>query len=157
MSDCGAVVASAAGGVVVSAQGGSWLAGPYKGRVYGLADQPGAPGTWNRSVWWALNRAARVGRATGRNRWRIRPPFRYEGLLVTAGEPRLPYGRSTSGRGYLTHLPHTILFAWRDGVVAGRMVAWHCGARTACFRLVDEPSSPLCQMCVFQARGRVAQ
>jgi hypothetical protein len=122
--------------------------------AYGEAPNAQAPGSWDRPVWWALNRAARVGRATGRNRWRLQPPFRFEGLLVTAGVPRLPYGRSTSTHGHLTHMPHTILFAWRAGVLAGRMVAWHCGARTAYFRLLDEPDSATCQMCVFQARGR---
>ena len=137
----------------------SWLAGPYTGRKLAVSGEgrAQAPGTWDRPVWWALNRAARVGRGAGRNRWRCSPPFRYEGLLVTSGRPRLPYGRSTSRKGHLTHMPHTILFAWRGGELAGRMVAWHCGARTAYFRLVDEPDSPLCQMCVFQARGRVAE
>jgi hypothetical protein len=120
-------------------------------RPYG---EPGAPGTWDREVWWALNRAARVGQPAGRHRWRLAPPFRVHGLVVTAGRPRLPYGRSTAGQSYLTHATHTVLFAWRSGQLAGRMMAWHCGARTAHFEMVDEPSSPLCQMCLFQARGR---
>ena len=60
--------------------------------------------------------------------------------MVTAGRPRLPYGQfETQGRGYLTHVPHTILFAWLRGQLAGRMVAWRCGTRTAYFRLIDEP------------------
>lgn len=122
---------------------------------YGTSLSPGTPGTWNREVWWALNRSARIGQATGKNRWRAAPPFRTSyGLFVTAGEPRKPYGRSTHGRAYLTHLPHTVLFAWRCGILAGQMMAWHCGARTAYFRLVDEPDSPLCPMCVFQAGRR---
>lgn len=75
-------------------------------------------------------------------------------LRVTAGRPRMPYGRSTHGRGHLSHLPHTILFAWHRGALAGRMMAWHCGARTAYFRLMDEPDSPICPMCVFRAGGR---
>lgn len=119
-------------------------------------DTSDLPGSWPRPVWWALNRAARVGQGTGRHRWRLEPPFRYAGLLVTAGTPRLPYGRSTTNRGHLSHMPHTILFAWRAGHLAGRMVAWHCGARSAYFRLLDEPDSPMCQMCVFHARGRRA-
>ena len=143
----------------------SWLsgaavpaAGPPGGfTVYGESASPCAPGTWDRAIWWALNRSARVGTGTGRNRWRHVPPFRYKDLLVTAGTPRLPYGRSSTSRGHLTHMPHTVLFAWRRGVLVGRMVAWHCGARTAYFRFVDEPESPLCQMCVFQVRGRVAE
>jgi hypothetical protein len=129
----------------------------FGGVVYGEAPTPGAPRTWNRSVWWALNRAARVGEGTGRHRWRQVPPFHYEDLLVTAGRPALPYGLSTSNRGRLTHLPHTVLFAWRRGQLVGRMIAWRCGARTAYFRLSRVPGPALCQMCVFQARGRVAE
>ena len=64
----------------------------------------------------------------------------------------MPYGRSTLGQGHLTHMPHTLLFAWRDGVLAGWMVAWWCGARTAYFRTLSEPDSPLCPMCEFRAR-----
>lgn len=105
----------------------------------------------------ALNHAARVGRGTGRHRWKIAPPFRYGNLLVTAGSPQLPYGRSTSGQGYLTHMPHTMLFAWRRGILVGQAIAWHCGNRTTGFRLIGEPSSHLCQMCVFCARGRYAE
>ena len=122
--------------------------------AYGDSTSPGTPGTWDREVWWALNRAARVGTGVGRHRWRLVPPFTYGALRVIAGVPRLPYGRSTHGRGHLSHLPHTVLFAWRSGSLAGRMIAWHCGARTAYFRLMDEPDSPLCPMCVFQAGKR---
>ncbi len=64
----------------------------------------------------------------------------------------MPYGRSTSGRGHLTHMPHTVLFAWEGEVLRGRMVAWWCGARTAYVRLMDEPDSPLCPMCELKAR-----
>lgn len=126
----------------------------WENRPYGERGTPGAPGTWDREVWWALNRAARVGEPNGRNRWRLKPPFRMHGLTVLAGTPRLPYGRSTSGKGHLTHAAHTVLFAWRAGRLEGRMVAWHCGARTAHFRLLDEPDSTLCQMCLFQAGRR---
>lgn len=126
--------------------------------IYGDAPQPGAPGTWNRDVWFALNRTARIGQATGRNRYRTKPPFHYDHgqwggrrLLVTAGTPQLPFGRSTAGKAYLTHFPHTILFAWHRGLLVGRMIAWHCGSRTAYFRLLDEPTSPLCVPCQFRA------
>lgn len=124
--------------------------------IYGDALVPGSPGTWQRDVWFALNRSARVGRPQGRHRFRSAPPFHYNHggwdglereLLVTAGRPRLP---STQGRGYLTHVPHTVLFAWHHGQLAGRMIAWQCGARTAYFHLIDEPSSPLCRMCLFR-------
>jgi len=126
------------------------------GGVYGEAPNPGAPKTWNRSVWWALNRAARVGEGAGRHRWRSEPPFHYGELLVTSGKTRIPYGLPTSPRGRLTHLPHTILFAWDRGRLVGRMMVWQCRARTAYFRLSREPGDQLCQMCVFQSRGRVA-
>lgn len=108
-------------------------------------------------MWWALNRAARVGEGTGRHRWRQVPPFTYGSLRVTASQPVPAYGISTHGRGRLTHLPHTLLFAWRGEALAGRMVAWHCGARTAYFQLGHEATTGLCQMCVFQQRGRRAQ
>jgi hypothetical protein len=122
---------------------------------YGAAPNPGSPGTWQRDVWWALNRAARIGAAP--NSRKSAPPFHFLGynnerrLLVTAGAPTLPYGRSTSGKGYLTHLTHTVLFAWDRGEPAGWMMAWQCGARTAYFRMIDEPDSPICAMCVFRA------
>jgi hypothetical protein len=132
---------------------------PFTGPVvYGEALTPGAPKTWNREVWWALNRAARVGSPAGRHRWRLAPPFHYGSLYVTSGKTSWPYGMSTARRREtLTHLPHTILFAWRRGRLAGRMIAWHCGARTAYFRLAREPGSRVCQMCLFQSRGRVAE
>lgn len=120
---------------------------------YGAAANPGSPGTWQRDVWWALNRAARIDARP--NSRKLSPPFRFKGqgrtLRVTSGTPALPYGRSTSGKGYLTHLAHTVLFAWDRGQPAGWMIAWHCGARTAYFRLIDEPDSPVCAMCVFRA------
>jgi hypothetical protein len=114
----------------------------------------GAPGSWRREVWWALNRAARVGAPAGRHRWRLKPPFRYGEMVVTSGRPRLPYGRSTGKNAFLTHMPHTLLFAWSKGRLEGRMVAWWCGARTAYFELADEPSSPLCPRCEMEARVR---
>jgi hypothetical protein len=125
--------------------------------IYGDASVLGAPGTWERDVWWALNHGARVGKGTGRHRWRHKPPFHSSycstgrRLLVTAGEPRLPYGRSTAGKAYLTHFPHTVLFAWHDGVIVGRMISWWCGSRTAYFVMQDEPTSPLCVPCQFRA------
>lgn len=124
---------------------------------YGSALNPGTPGTWQRDVWFVLNRTARVGQAVGRHRFRCSPPFTYgpnrysRRLRVTAGQPHMPYGRSTSGKGYLTHMPHTVLFAWHRGELVGSMVAWQCGARTAYFRFLDEPDSPLCVMCQVRA------
>jgi len=122
--------------------------------VYGTAGNPGAPGTWQRDVWWALIRTARVGAPTGRSRWKPAPPFvtSWAGrtLRVTDGEPRLPFGRGTKDTAWLTHIPRTVLFAWHRGVLAGRAVAWWCGARTAYFRLIEEPESALCPNCVVR-------
>lgn len=112
--------------------------------VYGEAQTPGAPGTWNREVWVALHNAGRpygLGRAF---------PIRYGRVTVTSGRPNLPYGRSTHGRAYLSHIPRRIVFAWVRGNLRGRMVAWQCGARTAYFRFTDEPSSPLCPVCLMK-------
>jgi hypothetical protein len=117
--------------------------------IYGQHPSPGTPGTWDREIWWVLNRSARVGNPVGRNRWRLAPPFTMHGLRVTAGQPRKPYGRSTGKNSYLSHLPTTVLFAWRDGQLVGHMVAWRCGARTAYFRLIDEPDSPICPVCLI--------
>jgi hypothetical protein len=134
---------------------------PEPGRIaggavtaYGTSSKPGTPGTWDREVWWALNRCARVGAGTGRHRWRQVPPFDYGTLRVTASQPVPAFGVSTHGRGRLTHLPHTLLFAWRGEELAGRMVAWRCGARTAYFRLSAEPGGPVCDLCELFARRR---
>jgi len=116
--------------------------------IYGTG-HAGAPGTWPREVWWALNRTAQIGTPAGRNRWRTKPPFRTGDLLVTAGTPRLGYGRSTHTSGHLSHVPRTVLFAWRGEHLAGRMVAWWCGSRTAYFRFLDEPDSAICPVCVM--------
>jgi hypothetical protein len=121
--------------------------------VYGTDQRPGSPGSWQRDIYVALH-AAHAGPANGRQQRRNRPPFRYGRLLVTAGRPRLPYGRSTHGRGHLTHIPTGLLFAWRRGRLAGHMVAWECGSRTAYFRLMDEPDSMLCPVCVMTVGRR---
>ena len=110
--------------------------------VYGEAPTPGAPGTWDRELWRALHTAGRP-RYFGRGL-----PIRYGRYTVTSGAPNRPYGRGTHGHAYLTHVPRRLLFAWAGGRLRGRMVAWHCGARTAYFRLSDEPTSPLCPMCL---------
>lgn len=127
--------------------------------VYGEAENPRAPGTWDREVWWALNRSALIGQPAGRHRWKQVPPFRYGELLVTSGRPKMPFGMCGTKKAKLVHQPHTLLFAWREGRLAGRTVGWHCGARTAYFELMPAAPAgrPLCQMCVFQVRGRRAQ
>lgn len=137
----------------------TWRPPDRRAAVYGDAEEPRAPGTWDREVWWALNRSALIGQAAGRHRWKSAPPFHYRDLYVTAGRPKLPYGMAGTKKAKLVHQPHTLLFAWRDGRLAGRTVAWHCGARTAYFRLLPAApaGAPLCQMCVFQVRGRRAE
>jgi hypothetical protein len=103
----------------------------------------------------ALNAVSLPGQArSGRHRWRLIAPVRTRGLQVTVGETRLPYGRSTNGNGYLTHVVVGLLLAWRRGRLAGVQVRWRCGARTMCFRLVEEPDSVLCPVCTLQRPGR---
>lgn len=116
--------------------------------AYGQASSPGAPGTWQREVFWALHHA-RVGAPYGRNRWRPAAPFTTRGYRVTEALFDFPYGRSVGRNAYLTHMPRAIFLAWRHGELRGHMVAWWCGARTAYFRLDAEPSSPLCPACVM--------
>lgn len=119
--------------------------------IYGEHPSPGTPGTWNRDVFWALNGAA-VGRAprSRRYRHRTRPPFRtFDGVTVLAGQPGKSYGSCLRRGSKLTHLPEGLLFAWRGGVLLGRMVVWRCGARTAYFRLTDEPAGERpCRLCL---------
>lgn len=119
--------------------------------VYGQHPSPGIRGTRPREVWWALSRAARAGQQVRRGRQpRPATPFIRAGYLITEATPRLPYGRSTAPNNYLTHLPVAVLFAWQGGVLAGHMVAWRCGARTAYFRFLDEPDSTLCPVCLIE-------
>lgn len=104
-------------------------------------------------VWWALNRAAQVGNpSAGRNKWRLPAPFKYNDFVVYPATPRLPYGRSTHARSYLTHASRAVLLAWHRGALVGHVMAWWCGSRTSLFRLLDEPDSPICQMCILKAR-----
>lgn len=123
--------------------------------IYGEG-QPGAPGTWDREIYRALH-AARVGKPNGRHRWKLDTPFHYSGILVTKAEPRLPWGRSTHGRGHLSHMIAAVLMAWQDGKLIGHMTAWHCGARTAYFRLIDEPDSPICPACRYRTSTQEGQ
>lgn len=111
---------------------------------------PGAPGTWNREVWWAINAASR------RNGRRLVPPYRYGSLWVTGATPRHPYGRSTHASAFLTHLVVAVFMAWRSGRLVGWMARWRCGASTAHFRLVDEPDSVVCPACMIERIGRTS-
>jgi hypothetical protein len=121
--------------------------------VYGSASNPGAPGTWQREVFFALH-AARVGEPYGRNKYRMPAPFTSRGIRVIEARFDLPYGRSTGRNAFLTHMPRALFLAWRRGQLAGHMVAWWCGSRTAYFQLLDEPTSPTCPACVaYQQRG----
>lgn len=116
----------------------------------------GGVSRWPRDVTWALNRAARVGEPTGRNRWRLEPPFRHDGVLVKAAVPRRGFGVSTQKNARRTHVPRTVLTAWKRGQLVGWSVAWSCGPRTAAFELLDSPAAgrPLCAPCSMVAFGR---
>ena len=103
----------------------------------------------------ALNAASLPTQArTGRHRWRLVAPCRTRGFEITVGSTRLPYGRSTNGNGYLTHVVTGLLLAWRRGRMVGAQVRWRCGARTMYFRLIDEPDSVLCPVCTLQRGPR---
>lgn len=110
---------------------------------YGQHPSPGAPYTWSRDVYRALNCLA------GRGRWRDRQTFTHEGMVIVPARPNHPYGRSTGRNAYLTHVPRDVYIAWRRGVVVGHVIAWRCGARTAYFRFIDEPDSPICPVCLI--------
>lgn len=112
---------------------------------------PGAPGTWNREVWWALNAADRR-----KGPRRLMPPYRWGTLYVTEAAPRRPYGRSTHASAYLTHLVVAVYIAWRRGKPVGVLARWRCGAGTPHFRLVDEPDSVVCPACMLERVGRPA-
>jgi hypothetical protein len=114
---------------------------------YGQHPHPGAPGTWQREVYWALFRAQFSDRYNVRRG--VPLPYSYQGMRVLRADPRHPYGRSTGKNAFLTHIPVGIAIAWRRGRVVGHMVQWRCGARTVYFRLMDEPESPFCPVCLM--------
>lgn len=117
-----------------------------------MTGQPGAPGSWNRDVHFALNRAAVPGTYRPGKSWgacRIEPPFERHGVLVTYAVPRLPWGRSTHAGAYLTHAVAGIFVAWRGGRPVGWQARWKCSPGTAHFRLLEEPNSPICALCTL--------
>lgn len=102
-----------------------------------------------RSGLWSRDRATyRALNAMSRRRGPT-PPYTYAGRRVTRGSTRLPYGRSSHARGFLTHVVEGVYMAWMAGELAGTMVRWRCGPMTDRFRLLDEPSSPLCPVCMI--------
>lgn len=94
----------------------------------------------------ALNAAARGHHAHKRRT--PGPVIRWEGHTVNLAQHRQPYGRSTHGRGYLTHVAGALYLAWRRGRYAGALIRWRCGGTTNHFQLLGEPNSPLCPICV---------
>jgi hypothetical protein len=114
--------------------------------------RPGAPGTWNREIHYAL---------TGASWRRVRSwdpvrtfPFRSGAYVVTKATPGLPWGRSLHASGYLTHVVDEILIAWRAGRPVGWKVRWRCGSGTSWFRLLDEPDSTVCPVCLIERPPR---
>jgi hypothetical protein len=107
----------------------------------------------DREVVWALNRAARVGEPSGRNRWRLEPPFQHGSVTVRAGVPQRGFGMSTGKNSRTTHVARTVLLAWRDGQLVGSTAAWACGARAQAFELLDAPPAGrrLCPRCALFA------
>jgi hypothetical protein len=115
---------------------------------------PGAPGTWDREMWWALNAVTLPGMArAGRHRWRLVAPITHRGFRITVAAVRHPYGRSTHASAYLSHILAGVLLVWRSGVLRGAQARWRCGARTIHFRLLDEPDSVICPACKIDRTG----
>lgn len=108
-----------------------------------MTARPGAPGTWDRDVYYAL-------RAAGRLRNTTPVPFRTANLLVTAGRVHGGYGRSAHGRGYLVHEVASVHLAWRAGRLVAAGAFWRCRAFTMCFQLLPDPVAPLCPLCQVQ-------
>jgi hypothetical protein len=109
--------------------------------------------------------ARRAGnRAAQRGRWSLRWhrstaetfPARIGPYLVTLGHIELPWGRSTHGTGYLTHVPDEALLIWRRGVLLDTRLRWRCGGHSWKPRLLDEPDSPICPLCVLDRTRREA-
>jgi hypothetical protein len=73
------------------------------------------------------------------------------GITVYRATANQPYGRSTQSRSYLTHVTSTLYLAWRGGHHAGALIKWRCGGSTNHFRLLAEPDSPLCPICLAVA------
>lgn len=93
------------------------------------------------------------GRA-GRHRWRIVAPVQVRGFCITVADVHLPYGRSTHGAGYLTHVVSGVLLVWRRGRLEGAQARWRCGTNTTRFRLLEEPDSVVCPACTLERPGR---
>jgi hypothetical protein len=108
--------------------------------------------SWAQRMHWIMRCAASAPR-TGPGRFRDREtrrrrfPFRYSGCLVTLAEHNHPYGRTMSGRGYLTHIVDELYLVWYAGQVVDSAVRWRCGATSRYYNLVDEPESTMCVAC----------
>jgi hypothetical protein len=99
----------------------------------------------SRELHWARSFAARKQRRADQPPRAF--PMRYGSYLITLGRPLHPYGRTATGRGYLTHIADEIYLFWRAGRYAGSAVRWRCGCTANEFRLFDEPESTLCVVC----------
>lgn len=81
-------------------------------------------------------------------------PVYYGDVLITLAHSALPYGRTTGGRGWLTHIVDEVYLFWRRGQVIGSAVRWRCGATSSMFRFVAEPDSTLCVVCPIERPTR---
>lgn len=91
---------------------------------------------------------------TGRARWNLVAPVRTRGwhgemYYVSVGHVSKPYGRSTHTAGYLSHIVQGVLMVWQNGRYIGSLAIWRCAARSAAFRLLDEPDSTICPACTI--------
>lgn len=101
-------------------------------------------------VWVSLPSQVR----TGRHRWRTVAPCVVRGFRIDVAKTSLPYGRSTHGGAYLTHVVVGVLLVWRRGRLEGAQARWRCGGNTTGFRLLDEPTSVVCPACLLDRPGR---
>lgn len=91
---------------------------------------------------------------TGRARWNLVAPVRVTGwhgkkFYISIGKVDKPYGRSTHTSGYLSHIVQGVLMVWQNGRFVGAVAIWRCSARSAQFRLLDEPDSTICPACTI--------
>lgn len=117
--------------------------------------RPGVVDEHEREIRRALVFVALPGQArAGRHRWRTVAPATVRGFYITAAESHRPFGRSTHGAGYLTHVVAGVLTVWRRGRFQGAQARWRCGTNTTSFRLLEEPDSVVCPACTLERPGR---
>jgi hypothetical protein len=101
-------------------------------------------------TWVSLPTAARAGR----HRWRLVAPCKVRDFWIDVARTNRPYGRSTHGGAYLSHVVVGVLLVWRRGRLEGAQARWRCGGNTTGFRLLAEPDSVVCPVCTLERLAR---